>query len=32
VEKLMSAGCIRANGIATGKGGFDAKPACKPSG
>jgi hypothetical protein len=31
VEKLMSAGCIRAHGIATGKGGFD-KPACKPSG
>ena len=32
VEKLMSAGCIRAHGIATGKGGFDAKAACKPSG
>ena len=31
VEKLMSAGCVRTQGIATGSGGFDA-PACKPSG
>jgi putative FmdB family regulatory protein len=31
VEKLMSAGCIRAQGIASGSGGFDAS-ACKPSG
>lgn len=32
VEKLMSAGCFRASGIAKGSGGFDAKQACKPSG
>ena len=31
VEKLMSAGCVRAHGIPTGSGGF-AQPACKPSG
>lgn len=31
VEKLMSAGCVRAQGIATGSGGF-APPSCKPSG
>ncbi|GAB6908254.1 Regulatory protein, FmdB family [Desulfosarcina cetonica] len=30
VEKLMSAGAFRPNGIPTGKGGF-APPACKPS-
>jgi hypothetical protein len=27
----MSAGCVRAQGIATGSGGFSG-PACKPSG
>ena len=32
VEKLMSAGCFRANGIPKGSGGFDSKPACRPSG
>ncbi len=32
IEKLMSAGCVRAGGIAKGSGGFDAKQACKPSG
>jgi len=31
VEKLMSAGCVRPQGIAAGSGGFNA-PACKPSG
>jgi putative FmdB family regulatory protein len=31
VEKLMSAGCIRAQGIPSGSGGFTA-PSCKPSG
>ncbi len=31
VEKLMSAGCVRAQGIPSGSGGF-AAPACKPSG
>ena len=31
VEKQMSAGCIRAQGIPAGSGGFQA-PACKPSG
>jgi putative FmdB family regulatory protein len=31
VDKLMSAGCVRAQGIATGSGGFK-PPACKPSG
>ena len=31
VEKLMSAGCVRPQGIAAGSGGFDA-PACKPGG
>lgn len=31
VEKLMSAGCVRANGIASGSGGFS-ESACKPSG
>jgi putative FmdB family regulatory protein len=31
VRKLISAGTIRAEGIATGTGGFKA-PACKPSG
>jgi putative FmdB family regulatory protein len=31
VEKLMSAACVRAQGIATGSGGFSA-PSCKPSG
>lgn len=30
VEKLMSAGAVRPNGIPTGSGGFNA-PACKPS-
>jgi putative FmdB family regulatory protein len=32
VEKLMSAGCFRASGIPKGSGGFDSKPACRPSG
>jgi putative FmdB family regulatory protein len=32
VEKLMSAGCFRANGIPKGSGGFDSKTACRPSG
>jgi putative FmdB family regulatory protein len=32
VEKLMSAGCFRASGIAKGSGGFDSKTACRPSG
>ncbi len=31
VKKLISAGSIRAQGIPTGSGGFNA-PACKPSG
>jgi putative FmdB family regulatory protein len=31
VQKLMSAGCVRPQGIPTGGGGFNA-PACKPSG
>jgi putative FmdB family regulatory protein len=31
VEKQMSAGCIRSQGIASGSGGF-AEPSCKPSG
>ena len=31
VKKLMSAGSVRAQGIPTGSGGFNA-PACKPSG
>lgn len=31
VDKLMSAGAIRPNGIPTGSGGFSA-PSCKPSG
>ena len=31
VQKLMSAGCVRAQGIPTGSGGFKA-PSCKPSG
>ncbi len=31
VEKLMSAGCVRPQGIARGSGGFSA-PSCKPSG
>ena len=31
VEKLMSAGFVRAQGIPTGSGGFK-PPACKPSG
>jgi putative FmdB family regulatory protein len=31
VEKLMSAGAIRAKGIPTGSGGFS-EPSCKPSG
>ena len=31
VQKLMSAGCVRAQGIPTGSGGFKT-PSCKPSG
>jgi len=31
VQKLMSAGCVRTQGIATGSGGFQS-PSCKPSG
>ncbi|MBW1754290.1 MAG: zinc ribbon domain-containing protein [Deltaproteobacteria bacterium] len=31
VEKLMSAACIRSQGIPTGSGGFK-EPPCKPSG
>jgi putative FmdB family regulatory protein len=31
VQKLMSAGCVRPQGIATGSGDFKA-PGCKPSG
>ncbi len=31
VDKLISAGAIRANGIPTGSGGFK-PPACRPSG
>lgn len=31
VDKLMSSGAIRANGIPTGSGGFN-PPACRPSG
>lgn len=31
VEKIMSAGSFRANGIPTGSGGFKA-PSCAPSG
>ena len=31
VEKMMSAGAIRPNGIPTGSGGFKA-PSCRPSG
>ena len=30
VEKLMSAGAVRPNGIPTGSGGFQ-RPPCKPS-
>jgi putative FmdB family regulatory protein len=30
VQKLMSAGAVRPNGIPTGKGGFSPPP-CKPS-
>lgn len=30
VQKLMSAGSVRPNGIPTGRGGFN-PPACKPS-
>ena len=31
VKKIISAGCVRPNGIASGSGGF-APPACSPSG
>lgn len=31
VKKLMSAGCVRPGGIATGSGGFK-QPSCAPSG
>ena len=31
VKKLMSAGCVRPNGIPTGSGGFN-KSSCKPAG
>ena len=31
VKKLMSAGCVRPNGIPTGAGGFK-EPNCAPSG
>ena len=31
VKKLMSAGCVRPKGIATGSGGFK-QPSCAPSG
>lgn len=31
VKKLMSAGCVRPKGIASGSGGFK-PPACAPSG
>lgn len=31
VKKLMSAGCVRPQGIASGSGGFK-PPACRPSG
>lgn len=31
VKKLMSAGCVRPKGIATGSGGFK-QPSCTPSG
>ena len=31
VKKLMSAGCVRPNGIPAGSGGFK-QPACTPSG
>lgn len=31
VTKLMSAGCVRSQGIETGSGAFNA-PSCKPSG
>jgi len=31
VQRLMSAGAVRPEGIATGKGGFKA-PKCRPSG
>lgn len=31
VQKLMSAGCVRPKGIASGTGGFK-PPACAPSG
>ena len=33
VDKLMSAACVRAQGIASGSGGFSSdSAACKPSG
>lgn len=31
VKKLMSAGCVRPNGIPAGSGGFK-QPSCSPSG
>ena len=31
VKKLMSAGCVRPRGVATGSGGFK-QPSCAPSG
>ncbi len=31
VKKLMSAGCVRPKGIASGSGGFS-QPSCSPSG
>jgi putative FmdB family regulatory protein len=31
VKKLLSAGCVRPKGIATGSGGFK-QPSCAPSG
>lgn len=31
VEKLMSAGCVRPQGIPTGSGGYK-PPACRPAG
>ena len=32
VQKLLSAGAVRPDGIPKGKGGFNKGPACRPSG
>ncbi|MBT8340136.1 MAG: zinc ribbon domain-containing protein [Desulfatitalea sp.] len=32
VKKLISAGCVRPNGVPAGAGGFNSAPKCQPSG